>query len=82
MRSYPAPVSVQLRALFSRKLAEKYDEDRLRQLATAYQKGMQFLSFLMLSDIWDATQKLREPLQLEEAERLQLSWPGFLGLGD
>lgn len=72
IRSYLAPISVHLRSLFSQKLSEKFDEERLRQLSAAYRKSIELFSFLMLSDIWDAELKKRKPLDLNDAERRQL----------
>lgn len=86
IRSYLAPVSVHLRTLFSSRLPEKYSEERLQQLLATYEKAIELLSFIMLSDLWDAVLKRRKPLDISEGERLQLqaffnlnefSAPGF-----
>ncbi len=72
IRTYPLPISVQLRTLFSDRLSEKYNEERLRQLVATYRIALQFFSFSMLSDLWDATLHREQPLDLSEEERLQL----------
>ncbi|PHN03555.1 hypothetical protein CRP01_26515 [Flavilitoribacter nigricans DSM 23189 = NBRC 102662] len=72
VRAYPAPVSVHLRALFSSSHSAKYDEARLAQTVNTYQKTMQFLAFILLSDIWDHHHRKAGGIQLNEAERLQL----------
>lgn len=72
IRSYLAPVSVQLRSLFSQEMSERFDEERLRQLLVTYQRIMEMLSFILLSDIWDARHSRQAPLAMAEAERLQL----------
>jgi hypothetical protein len=72
IRSYPAPVSLNLQELFSNKLSRKADEPRLQQLLPAYEETVSFLSFMMLSDLWDAAHKRRDPLEMEDAERLHL----------
>lgn len=72
VRAYLTPISVQLRALFSQELSEKMDKDRLQQLLTSYQKAVELFAFALLSNVWDATQQRKEPLDLNESDRLQL----------
>lgn len=72
VRAYPAPISVHLRALFSKRLSAKYDEARLSQLLVTYQKILEFLTSILLSDIWDQSLKTKEGLDLSTQERLQL----------
>ncbi len=72
VRAYLTPISVQLRALFSKELSEKMDKERLQQLLNSYQKAVELFAFVLLSNIWDATQQRTAPLDLNEADRLQL----------
>ena len=78
VRSYLAPISVHLRALFSNNLARKYDEERLAQMVTTYRITLEFICFIMLSDIWDAVHKKRKPLKISASARRQLE--AFFGL--
>lgn len=72
IRSYPAPISVHLRALFSKELSEKYNESRLRQLVVAYRKTLEFLAHILLSDLWDHSHRHEGRLELPQKESLQL----------
>lgn len=72
IRSYPAPISVHLRTLFSNRLAQKFDEDRLNQLLTTYEIGLKLFSIILLSDVWDAITESGKPLELTAEEKLQL----------
>ncbi|MCB0629013.1 MAG: CHAT domain-containing protein [Saprospiraceae bacterium] len=72
VRAYPAPVSVHLRALFSHQLSKKYDTDRLRQLVNTYRQTTIFLTFILLSELWDASYRREDSLSISAAERLQL----------
>ncbi|MBK6622438.1 MAG: CHAT domain-containing protein [Saprospirales bacterium] len=80
VRSFPAPISAHLRTLFSAELSEKMDQERLQQLATTYQKSLKLLAFILLSDLWDATQKRQKALELAEIERRQIE--AFFDLGE
>jgi hypothetical protein len=80
IRSFLAPVSVHLRTLFSHGLSEKQDEKRLRQLLTTYQRSMEMFTFILLSDIWDATHKKEGALHLNDDEKMQLQ--AFWGLNE
>ena len=80
VRSFPAPISAHLRTLFSVELSEKMDQERLQQLATTYQKSLKLLAFILLSDLWDATQKRQKPLELAETEKRQIE--AFFDLGE
>lgn len=72
VRAYPAPVSVHLRTLFSQRLSQKYDEDRLRQLLNTYRQTMTFVAFVLLSELWDASHKREKKLHISGSEGLQL----------
>lgn len=72
VRAYPAPISVHLRALFSSKLSATYNEARLAQTVHTYQRTVQFLAFILLSDLWDYHHRRANGLDLNEEERLQL----------
>lgn len=80
VRAFPAPVSVHLRALFSQQLSREYDTARLRQLVNTYRQTMTFLTFVLLSEVWDAGHARREPLQMTVNERRQLE--AFFQLND
>lgn len=72
IRSYLAPISVHLRTLFSHDMSEKLDEKRLRQLLITYQRSMEMFAFIMLSDIWDATNERPEQFDISASELTQL----------
>lgn len=72
IRSYPAPISVHLRALFSLALSKNFDKERLEKLVATYKKTIAFLSFSMLSNMWDFAANYGKPLIMEESEKLQL----------
>ena len=72
IRSYVAPISVQIRMLFSNQMATSFSEERLHQFIFTYHKSFKFLAFVMLSGLWDATHTRSTPLKLTEEEQLQL----------
>lgn len=72
VRAYPAPISVHLRALFSSTHSAKYDEARLAQTVATYQRTIQFLAFILLSDLWDHHHRKAGGLEISETEKLQL----------
>lgn len=72
VRAYPAPVSVHLRALFSSTHSTQYDEARLQQTVNTYQRTIQFIAFILLSDLWDLHHRNAGGLEINETEKLQL----------
>lgn len=72
VRAYPAPISVHLRALFSSTHSARYDEARLVQTVNTYRRAIQFLAFILLSDLWDQHHRKTGGLETGDEEKLQL----------
>jgi hypothetical protein len=62
IKNFPWPVGVELRRLFSASM-RKLDRMRLDQIFKTIERSMQFLSFVMLSQLWQDTiyKKIRIP---------------------
>lgn len=72
VRAYPAPISVHLRALFSNSLSATFTEERLQQLVTTFRVSLQFLAYVLLSDLWDQVNQSKSPLKLDKDTARQL----------
>lgn len=76
VRSYLAPISVQIRALFTEIYSQQNNENRLRQLLITYRETLKLVAFTLLSDVWDRAhqQHLAEAkaLDLSDFQRLQI----------
>jgi class 3 adenylate cyclase len=64
---FPTPIGEQLRILFTRSNNSKklddmefFNEPRLKQLVATYRTTLQFISFIMLSQLWDAKYKKKD----------------------
>ncbi len=72
IRSFPAPISVHLRSLFSERLGNKADRNHLTQLLTVYQNTVKLTAIILLSDLWDACSQQANKLERSAAEERQL----------
>ena len=71
VRSYPPPISVHLRRVFSLEMSRALTEKRLRQLLHIYLQTVKFLSFVILSQVWDEIylrkEKKQTPFTIDDA---------------
>lgn len=76
VRSFLAPISVHIRALFTETYSQQYDENRLKQLVITYRETMKLMAFTLLSDLWDKAHQrqlaAQNALQLSDNQRLQI----------
>lgn len=73
IRSYLSPISVHLRTLFSTDLSQAYSQNRLQQISITHLRTMEFLAFIMVSDLWDAINQHRSQIEYTDAELVQLN---------
>jgi len=75
IRSFPWPIGVELRRLFSAS-TRQLDRMRLDQIFKTIERSMQFLSFLMISQLWkdvrDGKITLPESFRKEFADRIMV----------
>ncbi|MFK7950097.1 MAG: hypothetical protein AB8G11_21075, partial [Saprospiraceae bacterium] len=76
VRSYLAPISVQIRALFTEIYSQQNNEKRLQQLVKTYRETIKLVAFTLISDIWDKAHQrhlmAKNPLTLSDNQRLQI----------
>lgn len=77
--AFPTPIGEQLRILFTRSSNPRRPDEmelftplRLMQLAVAYRTTLQFISFILLSQLWDEKHS-REDLKMTEGQMAKLA---------
>lgn len=70
IRSYPWPIGVELRRLFSGSL-QRPDRGRLDQIFKTIERTMQFISYMLVSQLWEEKRRKEVPLPQEFIDQFQ-----------